>query len=180
MTTQTKAPVVKLPDGPNAKRNFILQQGLGEPIPETCPLQYSALLFQPRIIALWLVAGAIFQTPFIFFALTAVLWWSALLPRLNPFDALYNLTRANSSGITLTAAPGPRRFAQFLAGPFALVIAISLTLGLRMLAFVIEVFFMLAVGALVLGGFCFGSFIFHFICGRAGFARRTLPWSRGA
>jgi hypothetical protein len=80
--------------GRDAKRNFILQQGLSEPVAETCPLQYSALLFQPRVIGLWLVVAVIMQKPSWFFALAALLWWSALAPRLNPFDALYNWTLA--------------------------------------------------------------------------------------
>jgi hypothetical protein len=39
---------------------------------------------------------------------------------------------------------------------------------------------MLALGALVFGGFCLGSFFFHLLSGRLAFARRTLPWARGA
>jgi Domain of unknown function (DUF4395) len=109
-----------------------------------------------------------------------VLWWSALVPRLNPFDALYNWTLARPGGITLTSAPPPRRFAQFLAGSFALTIGLSLALGWRTTAFIIEAFFLVAVGALVVGGFCLGSFVFHVLCGRTRFAKRTLPWATGA
>jgi hypothetical protein len=69
---------------PDAKRNFILQQGLCEPATGTCPLQYSALLFQPRLVGLSVVVATIFQAPLLFFAHAAVLWWSALAPRLNP------------------------------------------------------------------------------------------------
>jgi hypothetical protein len=165
---------------PITKRNFILQQGLCEPAAETCPLQYSALLFQPRLIGLWLVAAVILQAPLGFFALAAVLWWSALFPRFNPFDALYNWTLARRGGLTLTAAPAPRRFAQALAGLFALTIGVSLSLGWRTIALVIEGFFIVAVGALAFGGFCLGSFVFHVVGGRADFAKRTLPWATGA
>jgi hypothetical protein len=165
---------------PFAKRNFILQQGLYEPAAETCSLQYSALLFQPRVIGLWLVVAVIVQAPLGFFALAAVLWWSALVPRFNPFDALYNWTLARSGGSTLTAAPAPRRFAQALAGLFALAIGVSLALGWRMTARIIEGFFLVAIGALVFGGFCFGSFVFHLARGRADFAKSTLPWATGA
>jgi hypothetical protein len=168
------------PRGRDAKRNFILQQGLSEPVTESCPLQYSALLFQPRIVALWLVVAVIMQSPFWFFALAAVLWWSALAPRLNPFDALYNWTLARRGGLTLTAAPAPRRFAQALAGLFSLAIGVSLALGWRTIAFIIEGFFVVAVGALAFGGFCLGSFVFHLVRGRAEFAKRTLPWATGA
>jgi len=93
------------------KRNFILQQGFEEPAPAVCPRQYSALHFQPRSVFVWLVAGILFQSPSVFYVLCAVLWWSALFPKLNPFDALYNLTfggkRVEAS--FLTAAPLPRR-----------------------------------------------------------------------
>jgi hypothetical protein len=165
--------------GPDAKRNFILQQGLCEPEAGTCPLLYSALLFQPWLVGSWVVVAAVLQAPLLFFALAAVLWWSALAPRLNPFDALYNWTLARPSGITLASAPAPRRFAQFLAGSFALAIGVSLTLGWRMATLILEGFFIVAVGALLFGGFCFGSFVFHLLCGRADFAKRTLPWATG-
>ena len=99
--------------GPDAKRNFILQQGLCEPAAGTCPLLYSALRFQPWLVGPWVVVATILQAPFLFFTLAAVLWWSALAPQLNPFDALYNWSLARSSGITLASAPAPRRFASF-------------------------------------------------------------------
>jgi hypothetical protein len=142
------------------KQNFILQQGLPEPPAASCPLQYSALLFQPRLVGLWLVVATLLQAPRLFCALAAVLWWSALAPRFNPFDAFYNWTLGRLRGTTLTAAPAPRRFAQFLAGSFALAVGVSLALGWRMVAFVLEGFFLVAVAALVFGGFCIGSFFF--------------------
>src|SRR4051794_11726500 len=95
-----------------AKRNFILQQGLCEPAAGSCPRQYSALLFQPRVVGLWLIIGIVLQAPAVFFALGAVLWWCALVPRLNPFDALHNALFAGR-GMALEPAPTPRRFAQF-------------------------------------------------------------------
>ena len=70
------------------KRNFILQQGFEEPAPAVCPREYSALHFQPRTVFIWIVAGILFQSPPVFYVLCAVLWWSALFPKLNPFDAL--------------------------------------------------------------------------------------------
>lgn len=103
-----------------------------------------------------------------------------IAPQLNPFDALYNWSLARSSGITLSSAPAPRRFAQFLAGSFSIAIGLSLVLGWRMAALVLEGFFIVAIGALLFGGFCFGSFVFHLLCGRADFAKRTLPWATGA
>jgi hypothetical protein len=165
----------------DVKRNFILQQGLPDPPAASCPLQYSSLHFQPRLIGLIVLVAVILQEPRIFLALGGVLWWCALVPRLNPFDALYNATLARRpGGIALAPAPAPRRFSQGMAGSFALAIGFSLLQGWKTTAIVLEVFLVVAVGALVLGGFCLGSTIFHFLRGHAAFAKRTLPWSRGA
>ena len=162
------------------KRNFILQQGLPDTSTASCPGQYSALQFQPRLVGLVVLVAVVLQEPRVFLALAGVLWWSALVPRLNPFDALYNRTLATRpGGIALQPAPAPRRFAQGMAGTFALGIGISLALGGKVIALVLEGLFIVALGALVLGGFCLGSFIFHLLCGRATFAKQTLPWSAG-
>jgi len=163
----------------DSKRNFILQQGLCEPSAGTCQLQYSALQFQPRLVGLTIVVAIVLQSPTVFLALAAVLWWSALAPRFNPFDALYNRILAGTHRTRLTPAPSPRRFAQFLAGLFAVAIGISLVLGWRLTALILEGFFIAAVGALVFGGFCLGSFILHVLSGRFEFAKRTLPWVTG-
>ena len=179
MTARTKTESAHPFGSLDAKRNFILQQGLREPSPGTCATQYSALLFQPWLIGLWVVAATVAQAPLAFFALAAVLWWSASAPRLNPFDALHNRTLGRSNGTALASAPTPRRFAQLLAGSFALAIGVSLALGWHTVAYALEAFFIVAVGALVFGGFCFGSFLFHLLSGRADFARRTLPWATG-
>ena len=164
---------------PHGQRNFILQQGLPEPDARACPLQYAALLFQPRLVALILVAGVVLQAPLLFFLLAAVLWFSAAVPRLNPFDALYNRTLARSSGVQLTPARAPRRFAQFMAGSFAVAIGVCVALGWLTTAYVLQGVFVAAVGALAFGGLCLGSFVFHLISGRAAFAVRTLPWAKG-
>ena len=172
--------VESAPRSPTLKRNFIRQQGLGESPAASCPLQYSALMFQPRVVGLVVLVAAILREPRLFLALALVLWWSALLPRLNPLDAFYNrLLAPRSGGFALPPAPGPRRFAQGMAGTFALAIAVSLVLRWNVTATVLEGILLAAVGALVFGGFCFGSFVFHLLCGRAVFARRTLPWARG-
>ncbi len=162
-----------------AERNFVLQQGFEEPAPPTCPLQYSALVFPPRVVGLILLLGILFQSPVVFLALAAVLWWGALLPKWNLFDAVYNRTAGSRPGaIRLGPAPAPRRFAQGLAGSFALVIAVALLLDARVLAYVFEVLFAAAVSALAFGRSCLGSFLYHVLTGRAEFARRTLPWTR--
>ena len=165
---------------PALKRNFILQQGLSEPAPASCPLQYAALLFQPRLVGLVVVGAVALQDPRVFLALGALLWWCALVPGLNPFDALYNRTLARRPGsIPLPRAPGPRRFAQGMAGTFALAIGIALTRGWNTLALALQGLLIVAIGALAFGGFCLGSFVFHLLRGRASFAKRTLPWASG-
>lgn len=162
----------------NAKRNFILQQGFEDPQPLSCPVRFSALLFQPRLVGLLTIIGVIFQSPAIFLALSAVLWWSALLPSLSPFDALYNHTfGARPGAVRLTPSPAPRRFSQGMAGTFALAIGASLLLQWTLTAFVLEALMLIAASAIVFGKFCLGSFVYYLITGRADFARRTLPWA---
>ncbi len=166
-------------DPPVAERNFIRQQGFEEPASQSCHLQYSALVFQPRLVGLILLIGILFQSPAVFLALTAVLWWGALLPKWNLFDAVYNRTAGSKPGaMRLGPAPAPRRFAQGVAGSFALVIGVALLLELRILAYVFEAIFAVAVGLLAFGRFCLGSFLYHVLTGRGEFARRTLPWIR--
>jgi len=161
------------------KRNFILQQGFEEPAPAICPVKYSALLFQPRAVLVWLLAGILFQSAPLFFALCAVLWWCALLPKFNPFDAVYNLTFGRRAGaFHLTPSPAPRRAANAIAGTFALACALFLYFDLPLAAYVMEGIFLAAVLALALGGFCLGSFVYHLLRGRIAFARQTLPWAR--
>jgi hypothetical protein len=105
------------------------------------------------------------QSPFAFYLLCAVLWWSALLPKLNPFDAMYNLIvgRNELSASYLTPAPVPRRTAQAMAGIFALSCGLFLHFGFFTAAYVMEAVFLGAVLALILGGFCLGSFTFHLL-----------------
>lgn len=161
-----------------AKRNFILQQGFGSPAPLSCSLQYSSLQFQPRIVFIWVVAGTVFQSPAVFAALVAVLWWSALFPKLNPFDALYNRTLGRQPGAFHAApAPPPRRTAQGMAGAFAVLCALLIYFGYSVAAYVVEAIFLAAVLALIFGGFCLGSFVYHVFRGEWKFARQTLPWA---
>jgi hypothetical protein len=65
-----------------------------------------------------------------------------------------------------------------MAGTFALAIGVSLLVGWHLTAIVLEALLILAVGALVFGSFCLGSFMFHLLRGRLAFARHTLPWAR--
>ena len=161
-----------------AKHNFILQQGFENPAPVSCSLQYSALQFQPRVVLIWIITGILFQKPSVFAALSAVLWWSALFPKLNPFDALYNRTAGKRpSGFRASPAPPPRRTAQTMAGTFALACALLIYFRFNVVAYVVEGIFLAAVLALTVGGFCLGSFVHHLFRGHGKFARQTLPWA---
>jgi Domain of unknown function (DUF4395) len=159
------------------KRNFIVQQGFEEPAPAACPRQYSALHFQPRTVFFWVVAGILFQSEPLFYALCAVLWWSALLPKFNPFDNVYNWTFGRrADAFQLTPAPAPRRTSQAMAGSFALACGLLIHFDLSTAAYVLEGIFLAAVLALTLGGFCLGSFVHHLLGGKGAFVCRTLPW----
>jgi hypothetical protein len=163
------------------KRNFIRQQGFEDPQSQSCPLQFSALLFQPRLVGVWAVLGVVFESRDVFLALSATLWWSAIAPAWNPFEWIYNATFGSRPGaFRLGRAPGPRRFAQGMAATFSLGIGILLWLQQRLVAYVLEAIFLIAIAALVFGAFCLGSFVLHLIKGRRAFAKSTLPWGRGA
>jgi uncharacterized protein DUF4395 len=163
-----------------AKRNFIVQQGFAPSCPTTSDLQYSALLFMPRLLGLAFVTAAVLRLPTVFFSLGMLLWWCVVAPRFNPLNALYNWVMAPVSGVTLTPAPAPRRFSQFLGGTFALAIAASLATGAHTTALVLQSILLAAVSAVVFGGFCLGSFLFHILRGRPDVAMRTLPWAGDA
>lgn len=163
----------------NAELNFIRQQGFPDATAESCPCQYPALMWQPRIIGALLLIAVLLQSRGYFFILGLLLWWNAAAPRLNPFDALYNFLVAQPGNLPLLVpAPAPRRFAQAMAGTFMLAIGTALISGREGLAWVLEAVLLTAVAALVFGRFCLGSYVFHLARGRAGFANRTLPWSR--
>jgi uncharacterized protein DUF4395 len=158
--------------------NFVKQQGFRDATADTCGLQFPALMFQPRVVGAVLAVGILLQSPWVFLALSAVLWWSAALPRLNPFEAFYNRYIRGKGRPPLSAAPPPRRFAQALAAAFTLVIASALLTGRSTLAWTFEALLLAAVAALIFGAFCLGSVVFHLISGNHEFARRTMPWAR--
>ena len=164
-----------------ARINFIRQQGFEGTDDRSCDSQFSALMFQPRVVGVLVLTGVLLQASPLFLMLSAVLWWSALMPTQNPFDRLYTSLVAARKGVPgLTPAPAPRRFAQGMGATFLLLIGLSLLAGLNTLAWVLEAFMVVAIGALIFGGFCMGSFVFHLLTGNGEFARRTLPWGRGA
>ncbi len=159
--------------------NFVKQQGFGETSARTCNLQYPALMFQPKVIGVLVLIAVLLQSSSLFLVLSAVLWWSALVPRLNPFDRLYNALTAGRAGPPALAAPSPRRFAQGMAATFMLVIGVSLLAGWNRLAWVLEALLLAALGALIFGAFCLGAYVFHLLTGNGRFAHRTLPWRQG-
>jgi Domain of unknown function (DUF4395) len=129
----------------DAQVNFVKQQGFEGASARTCAYQYPALMFQPRVIGVLVLAGVLLQAAPLFLTLSAVLWWSVLMPRLNPFDKLYNGLVAARKGLPpLTAAPNPRRFAQGMAATFMLLIGVSLLAGRQTVAWVLEAFLLVA------------------------------------
>ena len=162
-----------------AKRNFILQLGFEEPAPGVLALQYSALVFQPKVVLIVVATGILFQSPAIFAALGALLWWSALFPKMNPFNALYNRTIGSRPGtFRLGPAPAPRRGAETEAGAMAMTIALLIHAGFGPAAYIVEAILLAAALAVLIGSFCFGSFTYHLFRGRRKFALETLPWTR--
>lgn len=149
----------------NRKRDFILQMGIpAEPQENACVAQYSALQFQPRMVALVSISGILFQSPAIFFALAAGLLWSWRLPQWNPFNALYNVSFGRKKGAySLAPAQPPRRFAERMAGTSALATAILLLLGWQLAAYVAEAILVAAVIAAVFASFCLGTVVYHAI-----------------
>lgn len=164
-----------------AQVNFVRQQGFGDASARTCDRQYPGLMFQPRAIGVIALVGVLLQAPWLFLGLSAVLGWNVAVPALNPFDRLYDALVGARKGLPpLPAAPAPRRFAQGVAATFTLIIGVSLLVGWSVLAWLFEAFLLLALGALIFGRFCLGSYLYHLATGKGDFARRTLPWSRGA
>jgi uncharacterized protein DUF4395 len=159
--------------------NFMKQQGFPEEPPDACNLRFQGLYFQPRIVFPLVVLAILLQSQALFFAVSVVLFWNVLVPRLNPFELAYNWFVARPRGtLPLTPAPWPRRFAQGMAGLFTLGAGWCLLRGFTLAAWVFEGFLVVAFGALLFGKFCLGAWVFHVLRGEAVFANSTLPWAR--
>ena len=158
--------------------NFMRQQGFPEEPKDACDLRFSGLYFQPRIVFALVLIAILLQSVPLFLALAGVLLWNVVVPRLNPFELVYNKFVAAPSGRPLlTPAPAPRRFAQGMAVAFLLGAALSLVAGWHVAACVFEGFLVVAFISLLLGKFCLGAWVFHILRGEVAFANSTLPWS---
>jgi len=161
-----------------ANLNFVRQQGLKEANAQSCDLAYPALMWQPRAIFVLAVLGLLLESGWYFVALGAILWWNAIVPGLNPFDAIYNRLVLKRKGLSpVGPARAPRRFSQGMAGTIMLVIGLALLRGNFGLAWAMQGILFLALALLVFGRFCLGSYLFHLFTGQRGYANRTLPWS---
>ena len=169
-----------MPRDERIDRHFVLQQGLAAPGPGACTVLAGALLFQPRVIGGIVIVLTVLQYAPGFLVLAGLLWWSALFPPWNPFEAVYRvLTRKNPGAATLPLAAPPRRFAQTLAGTTAALIGLAILGSQGIAAYALEAFLLVALAALSIGRFCFGSFFYYLLRGQFAFAIRTLPWGRG-
>lgn len=164
---------------PNStKLNFVRQQGFEALSNRGCLAKYPALMFQPRVVGVIVVAGLLLQSGILFLLLAALLWWNVMLPAKNPFDALYNkLIASPKKRPKLGPAQMPRRFAQGMAGTFMLAIGLSLLNGWLTAAMVMQALLVTALTALIFGRFCLGSYLYYLLHGESGFANRTLPWA---
>lgn len=162
-----------------AKIHFVEQQGFKRMEGTECERQFSALMFQPRATGLLVAVGLVTQYGWYFLVLSSVLWWCALVPALNPFDAIYNVLIAKPRRYPgLDPASAPRRFSQGMAASFMLGIGVSLLAGAMMFAWILEGFLVVAMLSVVVGRFCLGSYVHHALTGHLALANRTLPWRR--
>ena len=148
-----------------SKVDFIRQQGFTT---EGCQEGlFAALMFQPAVIAVVVIAGAVLQSAWLFLALSAVLWWSALVPSRNPFDAFFNRVMADPKRLAvMPAAPPPRRFSQAVAGTMALSIATMLLAGALHAAWLVEAVFVVASSSVVVRRFCLPAYAYHLLWSR--------------
>lgn len=161
-----------------SKLHFVQQQGFEHDDAASCAARFPALMFQPRVVGILVLLGLLTQSAALFLLLSAILWWSAFVPRHNPFDLLYNRLVALPQGTQpLTPAPAPRRFSQGMAASFNLAIGVCLAAGWLTAAYIFQGLIVVALSALIFGRFCLGSYIYYLIHGKVGFANRTLPWA---
>jgi hypothetical protein len=139
---------------------FIRQQGFsGETFSDSL---YRALMLQPQMIGALTIVGMLLQSAWVFLALAVVLWWSALVPARNPFDAIYNHLVSNRHGLlALTPALAPRRFAAAEAGTVACAAGIALLAGATTTAWIIQGVLIGGVISAVVFDFCIGAYTYE-------------------
>ena len=94
-------------------------------------------------------------------------------------SGLNNRTLGRKPGaFRLDPSPVPRRAAETEVGTVALASALLIHAGFSLAAHVMEVILLAAALAVMFGGFCLGSFVYHLLSGRWRFALQTLPWAR--
>ena len=84
-------------DESHRDRSVIREQGFPDPHPDR--QLYVALMLQPRLVGVLVVLGIVLQSAWLFLTVSAMLAWSALVPALNPFDAIYNHVVAYRRGL---------------------------------------------------------------------------------
>ena len=145
---------------------FIRQLGYKSAHPDH--RMYIAVMFQPRAIACVLAVGIVLQSAWLFLMLSAVLWWAAVDPSHNLFDAVYNRLVACPGRLPrLDVAPAPRRFAQAVAATVALAIGAALLSNATLTAWVFEGLFAIAIMSVVLGRFCAPASLYLRLTGAA-------------
>ena len=147
-----------------SRLGFIHQQGFSPTQGRYAP--YETMMFQPRAILVLLAPGALIQNPWWFVALSAVLFWCALVPAYNMFDAIYHVVADRQGLARIGPAPAPRRFAQGLAATIAIVIAAALFSGADKTAWLFEGLLISATLSVVVLRFCVGSYIYHLLTQR--------------
>jgi len=145
-----------------SKIDFIKEQGFST---EGCQDGlYEALMFQPRVIAGLVITGVVFQSPWLFLGLSTVLFWGALFPRHNLFDAFFNRVMADPMGLAaMPSAPPPRRFAQTIAGSMAMSIAMTLFAGASPAAWLLQSVFVAGSMSVVVRRFCLPAYVYHLL-----------------
>jgi len=140
-----------------SKLEFVREQGFADTDVEL----YEGLMFQPRVAGVLAAAGVLFQNAWVFAALGAVLWWSAIARTHNPFDAVYNLAVARSRGrARIQTGTAPRRFSAGMAGTVALGVAVALGSGATVGAWILQGLMVVAVAAVVFGRRCAGAALY--------------------
>jgi hypothetical protein len=156
-----------------SRLRFIRQQGFtGDTFPGSL---YTALMLQPRIVGVLVALGVLLQSAPLFIAVGLLLWWSALVPRRNPFDAVYNHVVAYPRGLPpLQAAPTPRRFAAGESGTVAIAAGVAMAAG-HGSAWILQAVYVGGILSAVFADFCVPAYTYHAL--RRLLAPRTAAFS---